>query len=262
MSKKYVEESPSLTVCRAFRTQQQQQPWEALLNHVNVSLAQSGFPMLSSSLFLKSQTHLPILNTIYSLLQQKQVFAPIPSRKAHIKLTPIHGLQKDAVFRQDLQERLSILDSENQQLDSQWVRESWKDFKKDTHTRLKTLTQSKAKAKCDQSYKEISSLKNRTDILQTENKAIHSQMLLQKEELKTLKSNLAFTKTQAAHDVRKKAQELDKMKTRLQKLMNEKSGLKMGISLVNPLPKASSTVLMDGSKKKETAVSVLALCTK
>lgn len=133
----------------------------------------------------------------------------------------------------------------------------------DTHTRFTILTtQSKAKAKCDQSYKEISSLKNRADILQTENKALHSQMLLQREELKTFKSNLAFTKSQAAHDVRKKAQELDKMKTRLQKLMNEKSGLKMGMSLVNPLPKASSTVLMDGSKKKETAVSVLSVCTK
>ncbi len=74
-------------------------------------------------------------------------------------------------------------------------------------------------------------------------------MTAQKEELKTLKSNLAFVKTQASHDVRKKTQELDKMKARLQKMMNEKSGLKMGMSLMNPLPKASATVLMEKSKK-------------
>ena len=66
-----------------------------------------------------------------------------------------------------------------------------------------------------------------------------------REELKTTKSHPAFTKSAHQHDVRKKAKELDRMKDRLHKMTQEKSGSgkHLGMTLLNPLPKSTTMVL-------------------
>jgi hypothetical protein len=74
-----------------------------------------------------------------------------------------------------------------------------------------------------------------------------------KEDLKATKSHLAFLKSQHQHEVRKKGKELDRMKNRLLKLVNEKTQVgKIGMKCINPLPKAASTIM--SQTKKENPV--------
>ena len=87
------------------------------------------------------------------------------------------------------------------------------------------------------------------DALQERLKQTQSKFNATKDELKTAKSNYALIKSQYQHEIRKKSRDLDKLKERLNKMVQDSSvKVKMGMTLLNPLPKSVSVSALD---KKE-----------
>ncbi|RIA98462.1 Afadin and alpha-actinin-binding-domain-containing protein [Glomus cerebriforme] len=88
--------------------------------------------------------------------------------------------------------------------------------------------------------REIDSLKSR--ILRTENelKCELEKHKLTKDELAKTKSNMQYTKIQAAHEIKKREVEYTRFKEKMQKLLNDNyRKAKIGLQMMNPVSKSS-----------------------
>ncbi|TPX67890.1 hypothetical protein SpCBS45565_g03517 [Spizellomyces sp. 'palustris'] len=144
--------------------------------------------------------------------------------------TLLQQRQKDVAYREDLQHRLRRTAGDNDELAG---------------------TVARMKARLEQCDREIATLNNKLDAAQKSLKKEVEKYHAAKEELKTTKANLQYSKTQYNHDLRKREREHHRLKDRMQRIVTEKSAAqKIGLKLANPLPKAKTTTGGGGQTKK------------
>ncbi|KND04005.1 uncharacterized protein SPPG_01453 [Spizellomyces punctatus DAOM BR117] len=145
--------------------------------------------------------------------------------------TLLQQRQKDVAYREDLQHRLRRTAGDNDELAG---------------------TVARMKARLEQCDREIATLNNKLDAAQNSLKKEVEKHHAAKEELKTTKANLQYSKTQYNHDLRKREREHHRLKDRMQRIVTEKSAAqKVAIKLANPLPKPKTNAGGGGQSKKE-----------
>ncbi|KAJ3175654.1 Afadin- and alpha-actinin-binding protein [Geranomyces variabilis] len=140
--------------------------------------------------------------------------------------------QKDVAFRDDLQYRLRRVSADNDNLAG---------------------TVARQKARLEQCEREISSLQNKNDTLQTSLKREAEKLSVAREELKATKANLQYSKTQYNHDVRKRDRDFARLKDRMQRTVNEKTKM----TLINPLAKPLSSIGSSKQRNNNTDADVM-----
>ncbi|UZO17477.1 uncharacterized protein OCT59_008832 [Rhizophagus irregularis] len=116
----------------------------------------------------------------------------------------------------------------------------------DRHRRLQSdydiacLSNKGLKGKIEVNEREINKLTLRLIKMEDELKDEWEMHKLTRDELAKTKSNLQYTKTQAAHDVKKREMEYTRFREKMQKLLNDSyRKAKIGLQIVNPAPKPS-----------------------
>ncbi|KAJ3154502.1 Afadin- and alpha-actinin-binding protein [Geranomyces michiganensis] len=137
------------------------------------------------------------------------------------------AMQKDVAFRDDLQYRLRRVSADNDNLAG---------------------TVARQKARLEQCEREIASLQNKNDTLQSSLKRETEKLSGAREELKTTKANLQYSKTQYNHDVRKRDRDFARLKDRMQRTVAEKT--KTGMTLINPLAKPHPSTTTSNGKQR------------
>ncbi|KAJ3157005.1 hypothetical protein HDU89_002415 [Geranomyces variabilis] len=137
--------------------------------------------------------------------------------------------QKDVAFRDDLQYRLRRVSADNDNLAG---------------------TVARQRARLEQCEREIASLQNKNDTLQTSLKREVEKLSVAREELKATKANLQYSKTQYNHDVRKRDRDFARLKDRMQRTVNEKTKM----TLINPLAKPISSITSGKRNNNDTDI--------
>ncbi|KAJ3166913.1 hypothetical protein HDU88_003002 [Geranomyces variabilis] len=137
--------------------------------------------------------------------------------------------QKDVAFRDDLQYRLRRVSADNDNLAG---------------------TVARQRARLEQCEREIASLQNKNDTLQTSLKREVEKLSVAREELKATKANLQYSKTQYNHDVRKRDRDFGRLKDRMQRTVNEKTKM----TLINPLAKPISSITSGKRNNNDTDI--------
>ncbi|KAF9905840.1 hypothetical protein EC991_001245 [Linnemannia zychae] len=119
---------------------------------------------------------------------------------------------------------------------------NWRRLSQDYDTTLHNL--SVTKAQLERAERETDTLSARIIALEEEVKTETEKHRYTREELKSSKANLQYSKTQYAHESRKKEQEINLLKEKLQKSIsrgqsfNNTSTIPGGITILNPVPRS------------------------
>ncbi|KAF9584327.1 hypothetical protein BGW38_006868 [Lunasporangiospora selenospora] len=118
---------------------------------------------------------------------------------------------------------------------------NWKRLTRDYDNTAQTL--SEVKAQLERSRRDVDTLSARTESLEGDLRVEADKHRNTREELKAAKANLQFTKTQHTHELRKKEQEMNILKDKVQKTINRNqstgvsSTISGGITVLNPVPR-------------------------
>ncbi|KAG0218012.1 hypothetical protein BGX33_008873 [Mortierella sp. NVP41] len=119
---------------------------------------------------------------------------------------------------------------------------NWRRLSQDYDTTLQNL--SITKGQLERAERETDILSARISALEEEVKVETEKHRHTRDELKSSKANLQYTKTQYAHESRKKEQEVNVLKDKLQKAIsrgqsaNSSSTIPGGITILNPVPRS------------------------
>ncbi|KAJ1971654.1 hypothetical protein H4R35_005136 [Dimargaris xerosporica] len=105
----------------------------------------------------------------------------------------------------------------------------------------------------------LDSTKSKLSISEASLKDLNEKHRNVKEELKTAKNNLQYTRTQYTHDLRKREQDKTRMNDKMQRMAADKfKASKMGLQMLNPFVKEKTLLSKDKVKDKELIDIVLA----
>ncbi|KAF9958263.1 hypothetical protein BGZ70_009249 [Mortierella alpina] len=121
---------------------------------------------------------------------------------------------------------------------------NWRRLSQDYDTTVQNL--GTIKAQLDKSERENGVLRSRITALEDELRVDTEKHRHTREELKSAKANLQYTKTQYAHEARKKEQEMNVLKDKVQKTIARNlnstsaasSSIPGGITILNPVPRS------------------------
>ncbi|KAF8937149.1 hypothetical protein BGZ58_003201 [Dissophora ornata] len=117
---------------------------------------------------------------------------------------------------------------------------NWRRLSSDHDITLQNLHTTKAQL--EKSERETDILGGRIAALEEELRVEAEKHRYTREELKSAKANLQYTKTQYAHESRKKEQEMNVLKDKLQKSINKtissSPSIPGGIKIINPVPRS------------------------
>ncbi|KAF9433349.1 hypothetical protein BGZ76_009567 [Entomortierella beljakovae] len=117
---------------------------------------------------------------------------------------------------------------------------NWRRLSNDYDLMIQNM--SATKAQLEKSERETDALSGKISALEDELRSEGEKHRYTKEELKSAKANLQYTKTQYIHEARKKEQEMNVLKDKLQKSMNRSHGssstIPGGIKILNPVPRS------------------------
>ncbi|KXN73904.1 hypothetical protein CONCODRAFT_83272 [Conidiobolus coronatus NRRL 28638] len=140
--------------------------------------------------------------------------------------------------RLDLQERYRLLEEDNESL---------------------TRSTNKFKTKFESSQRQNATQEANLSLSQKELKALGEKVKQLNSETTKLRLSYQQNKVQFQHEVRRKENDLNKNKEKVQKLLNDKikSGSSMGLTLLNPLPKSSDSLLSKPGSEQEFYNSIV-----
>ncbi|KAF9349867.1 hypothetical protein BGX26_011898 [Mortierella sp. AD094] len=117
---------------------------------------------------------------------------------------------------------------------------NWRRLSNDYDMMIQNM--STTKAQLEKAERESDALSGRISALEEELRAEGEKHRHTREELKSAKANLQYTKTQYTHEARKKEQEVNMIKEKLQKSINRSQGssptIPGGIKILNPVPRS------------------------
>ncbi|KAI9136769.1 Afadin and alpha-actinin-binding-domain-containing protein [Paraphysoderma sedebokerense] len=144
------------------------------------------------------------------------------SRIVNTMFMMLQQKQKDSDYRDEIEQRYRRLESDYENV-------------------VNNMT--KVKVKLENTLRERDSLQTKLSASQTTLKKQVDKMRFQTEELKLVKNNLIFTKTQCQHEIRKRERDNLKIKEKLHRLVNDKfKESKISYTVLNPIAPTSRPV--------------------